>query len=100
MLVVGAAFRLYHLKLLGGVTAAILYLSPTYLSESGALFGGIPSFLESLVDWGALLMLLRATTHNKPRLRSLIVVAVAGVMAYLVTGKRSAIVPFLIYPIV
>jgi len=101
MLTIGFPFRMYHLAAFGGLTRNIfLFLSPVYQVESGIEIGGVPTLLESFFDWGALLLLLRATITNRHRVVSLCVLSVALVLAYLVSGKRSAVVPFLLYPVV
>ncbi len=100
MLAVGFPFRLYHLAAFGGPREDILlFLSPSYVAESGVSIGGVPTFLEAFFDWGALLLLFRAIITKKQRLLSVTVLATAGIFAYLLSGKRSAILPFLLYPI-
>src|SRR6266581_8688024 len=101
MLAIGLPFRLHHLAALGGLSRDILlFLSPTYVVESGLEIGGVPTLFESFFDWGALLLVLRAIVTRKHRYVSLCVLLVALLLAYLESGKRSAVVPFLLYPIV
>ncbi len=101
MLAIGLPFRLHHLAALGGLSRDILlFLSPTYVVESGLEIGGVPTLFESFFDWGALLLVLRAIVTRKHRFVSLCVLLVALLLAYLESGKRSAVVPFLLYPIV
>ncbi len=101
MLAVGLLFRLRHLAAMGGLSPnLLLYLSPTYTSESEIRVGGIPSFLESLFDWGALLLCFRAIRTNRGRLISLLVMICAVLLAYLLSGKRSAVMPFLLFPLI
>lgn len=101
MLVIGFPFRLQHLVAIGGLTPnVLLFLSPTYQVESGIQIGGIRTFFETFVDWGALLLLLRAIVTGKQRLLALVLLIVAALLAYVESGKRSAILPFLLYPVV
>jgi hypothetical protein len=101
LLVIGVPFRLYHLALFGGLNRDVLrFLSPTYQAESGITVGGVVTFLESFFDWGALLLALRALITGKQRLLSLVVLGAAFMLAYLESGKRSAILPFLLFPAV
>jgi len=99
MLVIGLPFRLYHLKLFGGLSLNILrLLSPTYQVESGIIFPGVPTFFEGFFDWGALLLLLRAIITKRQRLLTYVIVLVALGLAFLLGAKRSAVFPFLLYP--
>ncbi len=100
MLVVGFGFKLRHLVLLGGLTpSTFLYLSPTYVSESGIKTSGVFTFFESWFDWGALLLLFWALTTGRRRFLAVAVIILAFVLAYLLSGKRSAIIPFILYPL-
>ena len=101
MLVAGLPFRLYHLALFGGLTPnVLLYLSPGYTIDSGITIGAVPQFFEGFFDWGALLLLYRAIQTNCQKVLSLLLVGMAVVLAYLVSGKRSAILPFILFPII
>lgn len=101
MLATGLPFRIYHLALFGGLTPNILlFLSPGYTIESGITIGGVPQFFEGFFDWGALLLLYRAMLTNRQKVVSILIVGVAAILAYLVSGKRSAILPFLLYPVI
>jgi len=100
MLLIGLPFRLHHVSAFGGFTPnLLLYLSPSYLTESGVKIGGVPTFFETFFNWGALLLVLRAIVTNRQRVLSLVVWGVAFAFAYLLSGKRSAILPFFLYPV-
>ena len=101
MLIVGFPFRVLHLLTLGGLSQnALLFLSPSYQVEAGVKIGGITTLCEYLFDWGALLLALRAVMTNRQRFLSLLIWCTAFLLAYLETGKRSAILPFLMFPVV
>ena len=101
MLAIGFPFTLAHLAALGGLTPNILlFLSPSYTLESGIQIGGVPTFFEGFFNWGALLLLYRAILTNRQKWLSIAIAGVAFILAYLLSGKRSAIVPFLLYPLV
>jgi hypothetical protein len=101
MLAIGLPFRVYHLVAYGGPSRNILlFLSPEYLVESGVRIGGIFSFLETFFDWGALLLVLRAVVTNRHRFVSLCILGAALVLVYFESGKRSYLLPFLLYPVI
>jgi len=101
MIAVGLVFKLYHLAAFGGLSPRVLlYLSPSYAIESGVKIGGVPTLLESLFDWGVLLLLFRSVTTGRYRVVALALTGLALLLAYLLSGKRSAIVPFLLFPAV
>jgi hypothetical protein len=101
MLAIGLPFRLYHLAAFGGLRPDILlFLSPGYQVESGVTITGVPTFFEAFFNWGALLLLYRAVLTNRHRLLAFVILGVALSLAYLLSGKRSAVAPFLLYPLV
>lgn len=101
MLAVGLAFKLQHLAAIGGLSPnALLFLSPTYTSESAVRISGIAALLESFFDWGALLLLLRAVVTGRQVALSVVMTFIALGLAFLLSGKRSAVLPFLLFPLV
>lgn len=101
MLVIGFPYRLYHFAAFGGFSRDIfLFLSPGYQVESGVRIAGVATLFEQFFDWGALLFLFDAFANRKRQVLALCVVAVAVAFAYFESGKRSAVVPFLLYPVI
>ncbi len=100
MLAIGLPFRLHHLAAFGGPSRdVLLFLSPNYVAESGVEVGGVSTFFEGFFDWGALLLFLRGIMTYKHRALSFVVLGIAAVFAYLLSGKRSAILPFFVFPL-
>ena len=100
MLALGLPFRLYHLVALGGFTTDVfLFLSPDYTAEARINVGGIVTFFETFFDWGALLLIFRAIVTNRHKLLTSIVAVVAFLLAYVLSGKRTAVFPFLLFPV-
>src|SRR6266540_3274808 len=101
LLVVGLAFKLKHLAAIGGLSSnTLLFLSPTFTSESVVRIGGIPSFLETFFDWGVLLLVFRAVVSGKHKGRTLLLVAIAVLFGYLLSPKRFAVMPFFLFPLI
>ncbi len=99
-LIVGALFKIAHVHAVGGVSGLFLNLSPTLREALEERFGGIPYFLSTLFDWGALLLLFRAFLLRRGRRLAVGVAIVAAALAFLLSGKRSAVLPFLLFPLV
>lgn len=101
MLFLGLVFKLRHWAAVGGISHGILaQLSPGLRAEEQVRIAGLPFLLESLFDWGVLLLVFRSLVIRRWRSVSLALLLCAMVFAYLLTGKRSAVAPLLLFPLV
>jgi hypothetical protein len=100
ILSIGAVFKVMHVRALGGFTVELAAnLSPGYREALGLSFGGIPYFLSMLFDAGAILLLFRAVTTRRGWLVALAVFVPALTLAYVMGGKRTAVVPFFLFAV-
>lgn len=106
-LVIGGAFKYYHLTLLGPLATNIFrYLSPTAYNSLGISISQFFIMLESMLDWAALLAIFYYTVRYKKTGKSngwwfilLFVVSIA-LVDYVVSAKRSTVLPFLLLPLI
>jgi len=100
-LVVGGIFKVAHLRALqgswGDVGGSLL---PAVGEDPELQFGGIPYFLSQLFDLGAILLLFRAILVQRHRVVAAVVAGAAAVAAFLLSGKRTSVFPFVLFPVV
>ncbi|MGH7604621.1 MAG: hypothetical protein ACRENK_11575 [Gemmatimonadaceae bacterium] len=105
---IGGLFRLYHLSLFGPPSLDIVgYLSPSARRDLGINYSQFYVVLESMLDWAALFGAFyylgrQAETNGKSSggIWVLVLIAVVGILSFLVSGKRSAVVPLVLLPII
>ena len=98
---IGLGFRLKHLMAYGGLSLDLLrYLSPSFAIASNLQIGGIPEFLESMFDWAILLFVLRSVISGKHKFLAVALMGAGVVLVYVLTGKRTSVMPFLFFPLV
>jgi oligosaccharide repeat unit polymerase len=104
---IGGAFKLYHLSLYGVQLSDILrYLSPSAARELDVNISQAVIMFESMLDWSALLAVFLFMVRYKETgqvkgwwLILLFVVCVAAI-DYVVSGKRSAVIFFVLMPLI
>jgi len=100
-LVVGVVLKVAHLRALGDGSGDVgRGLLPEVSEDLELRFGGIPYFLSQLFDVGAILFLFRAMLVRRHRGVAAVVQGAAAVAAFLLSGKRSAVFPFVLFPVV
>jgi len=98
---IGLGFRFKQLMAFGGLSMGLLrYLSPTFAFESNAQIGGIPEALESMFDWAVFLILFRSLTTGRHKASTVGLTIVGVALVYVLTGKRTSVMPFLFLPLV
>jgi len=106
-LIIGGIFKFYHLTLFGPLTTDILrFLSPSARRVLGINISQFFIILESMLDWAALLAILYYILRYKETGKTngwwliLLVVIIIALLDYVVSAKRSAIIPFLLLPLI
>ncbi len=106
-LVIGAAFKYYHLSLLGPLTVNILrYLSPSANRGLGISVSQFYIMLESMLDWAALLVVFYFIVRYKQTRRIngwwqiLLLMIFVAFFSYIVSAKRSGILPLFLLPLI
>jgi hypothetical protein len=102
-LAVGLASSLYHLASLGELSLdVLLYLSPSARRDLGLNLSNALIILESMLGWSALLAAFYCIMQPgmKKRWAAVVLVAVAILITYVISGKRSAVFPLLLLPLI
>ena len=106
-LVIGGAFKLYHLSLFGSqITDIFRYLSPSASRDLGISISQAIVMFESMLDWAVLLAVFYYIVRYKETGKTnggwliLLLVLIISTIDYVVSGKRSAIMPFLLLPLI
>ncbi len=106
-LVIGGTFKYYHFTLYGSLTIDIFrYLSPSARAALGINISQFFLMLESMLDWAALLAIFYSIVRYKQTGKKngwwlvLLVVVLIALFDYVVSSKRSGVVPFLLLPLI
>jgi len=106
-LVLGAGFTIYHLSLFGPLSTEILrYLSPSAQRDLEISLSQAFVIMESMLNWAALLAafyyIVRyiETGRKDGRAITLLFLVVVILIVYVTSGKRSAVIPLLLLPLI
>lgn len=105
--VIGIIFKIYHLAQFGTPsTDILLYLSPSASLDLGLNISLFVITMESMLDWAVLLAVLLLVVHYQQTGRPqgwwwvLAAVLIVSTLDYVVSGKRSSVIFFVILPVV
>jgi oligosaccharide repeat unit polymerase len=105
LLPLGLAFKIYHLAQFGALSTDVLqYLSPSAANELGLSISQFVIMMESMLDWAVLFAVLYIIVkyRNTGTWQGLWWVAcgvvVVSMLDYVISGKRSAVIFFLVLP--
>lgn len=105
--VVGIGFTTYHLSLFGSFSIDIFrYLSPAAQRDLEINLSQFFIIFESMLSWAALLAVFRYLQHyvesgrRHGNVMTLLLLAAVVVITYVVSGKRSAVIPLLLMPLI
>lgn len=108
-LVIGTAFKLYHLSLLGTLSFDVVrYLSPSAYLDLRINLSQFNIMLESMLDWAVLLAIFYYIVRYKETgniniswlILLILLIAVVLPLDYIVAAKRSAIIPLFLLPLI
>jgi oligosaccharide repeat unit polymerase len=106
-LVTGGMFKLYHLSLLGPLSTDVFrYLSPSANRALGINISQSFIMLEAMLDWAALLSIFYYIVRYKETGKTngwwliLLVVVIIALFDYVVSAKRSGVIPFFLLPLI
>jgi hypothetical protein len=88
----------YYLSLFGGVDL-LLYLSPTARRDSEVGVSQLVVIFQYMLAWSAIFFLI-LMLETKVKLVPLLLITVAIAILYVASGKRTAIVPVLLIPLI
>jgi oligosaccharide repeat unit polymerase len=98
---IGLFARLAIISKVGGLSIVTLeYLSPSLRAAKEIELSGILHFLSSFLDWGALFLFFRYIVTKRSGLLATLLMLFALISVYVLGGKRSDIVPFLLFPVI
>jgi hypothetical protein len=109
-LLIGGTLKLYHVSLLGPLSLDIFrYLSPSARRELDIDLSGLFIIFECMLDWGFLFAIfffflrrrgLRSRSEWGIWLILITVFVVVATLDYTLTGKRIAVIPLLLLPLI
>jgi hypothetical protein len=106
-LAIGVACMTYHLSLYGSRLFDIFsYLSPSAQRELEISLSQLFIILESMLSWAGLLAIFHymlryiETGKTNDRLFPFLLVSIVMVLTFIISGKRSAVIPLLLLPLI
>jgi oligosaccharide repeat unit polymerase len=104
--IVGLTFTIYHLSMYGPLSIDILrYLSPSAQRELTFEWSQAFVILESMLNWSVLLAIFHfvlryvETGRKDGAVITILFFSVVMVIIYVISGKRSAVIPLLLLPL-